>query len=86
MATDGNASWQESVKPYFTTPKLLAAILYKGLNYNQLETCINALKGVDATIAPTKYNIVISLGNAAQIYIQNAINRYAITPLIQGGN
>ena len=86
MASDGTKSWQASVKPYFTTPKLLGAILYKGLNFNQLETCINALKGVDDTIADTKYKLVLGLGQAAQIFIQNAIHRYAITPLISGGS
>lgn len=86
MASDGTQTWQASVKPYFTTPKLLAAILYKGLNFNQLETCINALVGVDASIAPSKYKIAIALGQAAQIFIQHSIRRYAITPLIQGGN
>ena len=86
MATDGTASWKQSVKPYFNTPKLLAAILYKGLNFNQLETCINALAGVDTTIAPTKLITAVSLGNAAKIYIQHSIRRYAITPLVSGGN
>lgn len=84
-ATSGTTTWQQSVKPYFNTTKLLAAILYKGLNYNQLETCINALSGVDTTIAPTKLVTAISLGNAAKIYIQHSIRRYAITPLISGG-
>ena len=86
ISGEGTKPWQQSVDPYFTTPKLLAAFLYKGLNYNQLETCLNALEGINNNTGKNKLYITAALGNAARSYILHSIRRYAITPLVIASN
>ena len=86
ISGEGTKPWQQSVEPYFTTPKLLAAFLYKGLNYNQLETCLNALEGINNNTGKNKLYITAAIGNAARAYILHSIRRYAITPLVMASN